>query len=124
MSRQHAETDVPELIGTVCAKILAVPGASPEAIVLLYLLANGRWYRFFIDEQVLFFAECFGPDPRGDLSENESYVDLASAHGVVGSEIKLFSMRKGMLTMIFSNGRSMRVKEDSDGSTRLFLGGE
>jgi hypothetical protein len=120
ISRQHAETEVTELVSAVCQQLLAVPGTAPDVIVALYLLADGTWYRFFLDAQLLFLDESPGPDPEEDLDTGQSYIDLSSMLGCAGSRIEEFVMTGGTLTMKFSGGASLVLREE-DGRTRVLV---
>lgn len=78
ITRQHASTDVAELVGVRCEKLFAIPGVAPDIVIAAYLLADGTWYRFFIDAGLLFLDECEGPDPEDDLAPGDDYVDIGA----------------------------------------------
>jgi hypothetical protein len=109
---QSAEVDVAELVGARCERLVAVPGAAVDLVLFLYLLADGVWYRFFLDSQHLFLAECSGPDEAEDLPPGDTtYVDLGEVLGCVGSVIEEFAMKDGTLTIRFSGGESLVLSE-------------
>jgi hypothetical protein len=108
---QDAEIDVDELVGARCERLLAVPGEAVDLVLFLYILAGGAWYRFFLDSQHLFLAECEGPDETEDLAPGEAYVDLGDVLGCVGSTIEEFAMKDGTLTIRFSGGESLVLSE-------------
>jgi hypothetical protein len=118
ISRQDWETDLTELHGAVCDRLLAVPGKAPDFVIVLYLLADGVWYRFFLDAHLLFLDEGLGPDPEDDLGEAESYLDLSSRLPCSGGRIEEFAMRDGTLSVRFSTGASLILREE-DGGTRV-----
>src|SRR5690242_369025 len=99
---RDAEIDVDELVGARCERLLAVPGEAVDLVLFLYVLADGVWYRFFLDAQHLFLAECAGPDETEDLGPGDRYVDLGEVLGCVGSTIEEFGMKDGTLTIRFS----------------------
>ena len=111
IKRQDADTDVHELVGARCERLLAVPGAAVDLVLFLYILADGAWYRFFLDSELLFLDSCAGPDREDDLSPGEEYVDLGEVLDCVGAVIDEFTMRKGTLTIRFSGGESLVLSE-------------
>jgi hypothetical protein len=108
---QDAEVEVDELVGKRCELFLGVPGEAIDLVLFLYMLADGVWYRFFIDAELLVLEPCAGPDPDDDLGPGETYVDLGEVLGCVGAGIEEFSMRKGTLTVRFSGGESLVLSE-------------
>jgi len=108
---QGAEVDVEELIGARCERFIAVPGAAIDLVLCLYMLADGVWYRFFLDAQHLFLDECQGPDAEDDLAPGETYVDLGEVLGCAGTLIEEFTMQNGTLTIRFSGGESLVLSE-------------
>ncbi len=108
---QDTKVDVEELVGTRCERLIAVPGAAVDLVLFLYIRASGVWYRFFLDSQHLFLAECDGPDPREDLGPGDAYVDLGDVLDCVGAAIEEFTMQDGTLTIRFSGGESLVLSE-------------
>jgi len=111
LTRRGSETEVAELVGARCESLLAVPGAALDLVLFLYIRADGAWYRFFLDAELLFLDECAGPDHDDDLPPDEEYVDLGEVLGCVGATIEEFAMRKGQLTIRFSGGESLVLSE-------------
>ena len=108
---QDAEVDVDELVGARCERLIAVPGAAVDLVLFLYILADGAWYRFFLDSKHLFLDECEGPDPAEDLAPGDTYVDLGEVLGCAGAVIEEFAMQGGTLTIRFSGGESLVLSE-------------
>ena len=100
-----------ELVGARCEGLIAVPGAALDLVLFLYILADGAWYRFFLDAELLYLDECGGPDRDDDLPPGEEYVDLGDVLGCVGTTIEEFGMRRGQLTIRFSGGESLVLSE-------------
>ena len=122
ISRQHAETRIVELSGWQCEHLLALPSEYADVITVLYLKADGLWFRFFIDAGVLFFDECDGPDPEDDLSPGEQYCNVGDKCGCSGDVIELIDMRNKTLRIAFASGRMITLSEQEDGETRLNCG--
>ena len=118
LSRQHSETRVPELVSARCERLIAAPGTRPGTVGLLYLLADGVWYRMFVDAGLFFLDECAGPDSKDDLCEGESYVDLSSELACAGETIRELAMKNGVLTIRFSH-TSVAFREDEEGAMRI-----
>jgi hypothetical protein len=108
---RDAEIDVDELVGARCERLIAVPGEAVDLVLFLYILAEGVWYRFFLDSQHLFLTECSGPEETEDLAPGDTYVDLGEVLGCVGSTIEEFAMKDATLTIRFSGGESLVLSE-------------
>lgn len=116
-SRQHAETEVEELCGRTCERLIAAPGGSEDTVAIFYLRADGAWFRGFLDEGVLFLAG-FAPDPEDDLEGDAEYLDLGAALGVQGVRVRRFVMRDGVLRVEFDAGQPLVLHDGGDEETR------
>lgn len=116
-SRQHAETEVEELCGRTCERLIAVPGGSEDAVAIFYLRADGAWFRGFLDEGVFFLAG-FASDPEDDLEGDAEYLDLGAALGVQGVRVRSFVMRDGVLRIEFEAGQPLVLHDGGDEQTR------
>lgn len=116
VSRQHASTEVTELVGVVCEQLLAIPGSAPDVFVAAYLRASGIWYRFFLDAGLLFLDESAGPDPEDDLEPDANYVDLGAKLACQGDTIREMRMHDSTLSLRFSSGVSLLLRDFEEGS--------
>lgn len=116
-SRQHASTEVEELCGRTCERLLGVTGGSEGRLLFFYLRADGVWFRGFLDVGV-FFLSAGAPDPEDDLEAGEGYLDLAAALGVQGARVRSFAMRDGVLRIEFDTGEPLVLRGGGDDETR------
>lgn len=123
LSRQHANTDIAELVGLVCERLIAIPGSSPDVVLAVYLRADGKWYRFFLDVGVLFFDESSGPDAEDDLEAGAEYVDLGHRMQCEGQAISEMRMDAGTLALRFRSGVSLLFTEFQEGARVAFGSG-
>jgi len=121
-SRQHNDTEVTELEGQQCQKLLAVPSAEEGVLTVLYLRAGGHWYRFYLDECVLFLDLCGEPDKEEDLEKGQAYVDVARQLDVVDQSIESMVMCECTLRLTFASGSPLVLRERQDGQTEWVRG--
>jgi len=79
--RQHAESELHEIVGNVCSKLIAVPSEEENVIYSLYMSVGNIWLRIFIQAGLLFVDECSGPDPRS-ASMQDGVFRVCLSHGI------------------------------------------
>ena len=116
--RQHDETELSEIYGMECKKILAIPGELRDVVHALYMYVGSIWLRLFVDLESLFVDECDGPDPEDDLNENEEYVDYGYCLENIDSNIDSATMKNGQFTIIL-RGKVIITLTETDGGTLI-----
>lgn len=111
ITRQHSETDIPELVGYPLEKIIALKGEAKNSAALFYLFIKGMWFKVFLDNAVLFFDDCDGPDHEDDLEEGEEYLDIANYHHLDGEIVSAASMKNGVFCIGFKSGTELVFEE-------------
>lgn len=106
LSIQQESSDVEELRGGTCERLLAVAGDREGTLLLFYLRVEGTWFRGFLDEGVFFLAVAH-PDPVDDLEAGEEYLDLGELLGVKGARVRSLVMDAGVLRAEFEVGEPM-----------------
>lgn len=114
ISRQHSETEIPEIVGKTCDSILAVGGSIIGNILIFYVSLGGMWLRIFLDAGALFVDVCEGPDPEDDLDDGEKYLDLITIYGLKKEEISVASMKDGVFRLGFKSGVEMHFKQKGE----------
>lgn len=118
LTRQHTETEIPELVGHSMDGLLAVQDGDQKFGLLFYVLVGGLWLRIFLDEGVLFLDACDGPDREENLDDEQAYWDLCEMYGVKGEKISEASMKHGVFRLNFESGAGF-VFEGIGNDTRL-----
>jgi len=87
---------------------------------VFYLEAEGTWYRFFIDSDVLFWVTT-EPDPEDDLADDEDYIDILAIAGKSEClKIRRIEMSDGSLSLSFDQDFHIHVYHDPiDGTMKL-----
>ena len=116
--RQHDETEVSEIYGMNCKKILAIPSELKDVGHAFYFYIESIWLRVFINAELLFVDECDGPDPEDDLDGDEQYIDYSSELTNTNANIKSARMKDDMFTIIFSEGLVITLS-GTDGGTLI-----
>lgn len=119
--RQHAETELPEIVGRVCSEVVAVPSEEENVVYSLYMRVEEIWLRIFIQAGLLFVDECRGPDPEDDLSEDEEYLDLGDGRLTGKTMVKSAEMRDGVFTVCLSCDTSFNLSEVTNGTKIQFI---
>lgn len=114
--RQHGQTELHEIIGKVCKKVLAIPSEEKGIILALYLMVDEIWLRVFIQAELLFVDQCDGPDPEDDLADGEEYLDIGLDIGCEESEISSAVMMDGVFKINFSNQTVIVLSEAPNGT--------
>jgi hypothetical protein len=74
-----------------------------DGFSLFFIFVSGVMYKFFIDEGVLFWDES-QIDPKEDLCDGESYIDLMSSFDIpTSNDIKKIKMSNGKLRLHFTD---------------------
>lgn len=110
VSRQHGETQVPEVYGIPCSVFHAVYGSKDHDFGPLYLKLDDTWHRFYLDAGLLFWREGEEPDPDDDLLDDDEYLDWGQQLGVVGIALSEVTMKDSVLRMRFDNGAEIVLK--------------
>lgn len=118
ITRQHEETDIYEIVGKVCEKLISVPEEGEDTVILLYILIDHIWLRIFLDDGLIFVDESAGPDPDDDLDEGETYVNLHEKYDCVGKIITMANMKGGVFSLGFSSGLTIKLEQIA-GQTNL-----
>jgi hypothetical protein len=116
--RQHAETDIQELAGSVCHGALGVGTSVDEGVTALFLNTDGTWHRIYIDAGVLFW-EPGEPDPSVELAENEEFLDLLKPLGATSLKIEYVRMQSGELRVTFMGQHRLVLAEEESGLLRV-----
>ena len=115
--RQHSETEVNELYGQTCSKIIAVANKDEKTNVsLIYLQVERIWHRLYLDAGLLFWDEGISPDAEEDLLDDEDYVDLGIEFSFKNKKFSLIEMKDRVLTIRFDNGAKLQMTEKEDES--------
>ena len=112
--RQHAETEITELLGRTCEQLVVVP--ADDEFLVFYARVDGSWHRFFIEAGLLFWREGGRPDSEEDLDGEESYTDLSAELNLTGASFTALSFRDGFLELGFSNGARIVCTEGRRGA--------
>lgn len=113
VTRQDAETEIPELVGTMCHGILGVGTSAEDGITALFLKAGDTWYRIFIDAGVLFW-DPGEPDPEAELMEGEEFLDLLAPIGASALRIEHIHMHHGELHVEFTGSHCLVLAEQEE----------
>lgn len=111
VSRQHDETQVPEVYGIPCSIFHAVYGSKSHYLGPMYLKLHDTWHRFYLDAGLLFWKEGEEPDPDDDLLDDDKYLDWGQQLGVVGNALSEVSMKDSTLILRFDNGAEVVLKQ-------------
>jgi len=95
INRQHHTTEMPELAGKECEELIGVGKSIENGISLFFIKLSGDYYRFFIDEGVLFWNKA----TKEDLDEEYEYLDLLLYYKTKLGKIKNISMKNRTLTI-------------------------
>jgi len=95
INRQHHTTQIPQLVGKECEELIGIGNSIQEGIYLFFIKLSGDYYRFFIDEGVLFWDEA----TKEDLDEEDGYLDLLLYYKTKLGKIKNISMKNSSLTI-------------------------
>lgn len=114
--RQHDETELSEIYGMDCKKIMAVPSGQKDIVHCLYLYVGSIWLRIFINAELLFVDECEGPDPEDDLDEDEEYIDYWGSLEKRNNIIESACMKAGVFTIVFRGGAILMLSETEGGT--------
>jgi len=114
ITRQHNETEFPELAGKYCERILGVGTDITDEFSIFFIVISGIMYKFFIDEGVLFWDKCL-QDPEEDLDEGERYVDILPSFRLNSANVVKIEMKNKKLLVQLDKGTILF--EDNDGST-------
>ncbi len=114
--RQHCETEIPELVGSVCEGFHGIGKGLSNGMLYFFISLSGISYRFFIDEGILFWEP-------GELLSNtdldgEECQDITSQFNLNGSQISLIKMQDGVLEIQFDGGKTLKLTEN-DGLTYI-----
>jgi hypothetical protein len=112
--RQHAETELTELLGHTCEQLVVVP--ADDELLVFYARIDGAWHRFFLEAGLLFWREGGRPDSEEDLDGEESYTDLSAELNLTGASFSTLAFRDGFLEMGFSNGARIVCTEGRRGA--------
>ena len=110
VTRQHDETQVPEVCGIPSTTFQVVYCTSEHDVGPMYLKLNDTWHRFFLDAGVLFWEEGTAPDADDDLLDNDEYEDWGQKLGVVGVPLSEVVMKDSVLRLLFANGAEVVLK--------------
>lgn len=114
ITRQDAETEIPELAGTPCQGVLGAGTSVENGITALFLKAGDAWYRIYIDVGVLFWNPG-EPDPEAELMEGEEFLDLLEPIGASALRIEHVRMHSGELRVQFVGPHSLVLAEQEEG---------
>lgn len=114
ITRQDAETEIPELAGTLCQGVLGVGTSIEEGITALFLKAEDAWYRIYIDVGVLFWNPG-EPDPEAELAGDERFLDLLEPIEASSLRIERVRMHAGELHVQFAGQHALILAEHEDG---------
>lgn len=114
ISRQHEQTEIYEIHGAECKRMLAVPGANDGEIIFVHMLVGETWLRFFLDAGVLFVEEGVGPVPDEDLADGEDYIDLTAKYDCEGSKIEKASKHEDVFELALSADLIFTFKQVGD----------
>ena len=114
LTRQHAETELPELYGQPCQKLQVIRSKdAPCRVSIFYLRASDVWHRFYLDAGLLFWSEGSPPTHDDDLLDGEERVEMGDAWGLTGYDIEHVSFGGEGLLFRCSNGRGFRAVADT-----------
>jgi len=117
---QHEAAKLHELSGATCSMFCAIENAETGFVGPLYLKADNRWHRFYLDAGLLFWEEGPEPDPVEDLLEGERYVDLGVVLGVTGQRLADVEMSNSQLRIEFREGARLLLEHGPrDQGTRV-----
>ena len=117
ITRQHSETEVRELYGKNCEKIIAVVDLDrPTVVYLIYLEVNEIWHRFYLDAGLLFWDEGTSPNKEEDILDDEDYLDLGTQFKFVGKTFSLIKMEERELVIYFDDNTGLQITEKEDES--------
>jgi hypothetical protein len=125
--RQDSETEIPELAGATCERLLGVQSKlDNDRIVpcLFWLKIKGaRWHRFFIDAWILQWRE-YDEIDTGDLTYDSEFpvLDIAVQHALVGCVIAKIQMTQtpedtefdSRLAISFAGGKTLTLQYAAD----------
>jgi hypothetical protein len=114
LTRQHAETEMTELLGRTCEQLVVVP--AEDEYLVFYMRVDGVWHRFFLEAGLLFWREGGRPDSEEDLDSEESYTDLSAELNLTGAAFNTLAFRDGFLELSFSNGARIVCAEGKRGA--------
>lgn len=116
VTRQSRETTIEEFIGKECDAIVGVArSTTPESPMFAFTRVDGAWYRFFIDEGVLFLESSSPPRESGDLTEDDVLIDLLPSGDP--QRLTRVDFRDGTLEMATDRGLYLRLAEDAETSS-------
>lgn len=117
IARQHSETEVQELYGRICNKIIAVADINkPTIIYIIFFKVDKTWHRFYLDAGLLFWDEGIGPNQEEDILDNEDYLDLSIRFGFMDKKIALIKMQERKLVIRFDDKTGFQITEKEDES--------
>lgn len=112
VTRQHDETEVPEVYGIPCSVFQACYKAKePVDVGRVYLKLDQTWHCFYLESGQLHWQEGQEPQPDVDLAAGEDYVDWGSQLGVIGVALTEVSMASAELTMRFQNDAEVALRD-------------
>ena len=112
--RQDSETEVVEIIGKNCKRILATTCPNIRKILVFYMYIESLWLRVFLDSNVLFIDVCNGPDPDDDLEEGAEYLDISKQYELTNQKITIASMKDGKFRLGFESGIELLFQQIND----------
>jgi hypothetical protein len=113
ITRQHEETEIPELTGATCHAALAAGMSIEEGVTALFLRVGDVWYRIYIDVGVLFWQPG-EPDPDVELAEDEQFIDLFKRIGASSMVVERIHMHSGELKLEFADSHSIVLTEQQE----------
>lgn len=122
--RQHAETEISEIIGDTVECLLAVKGNTDDDVISLYILVRGIWLRVFLDAGLLFLDISDSPDAEDDLDEGASYWDLSETYGIKAEEISAANMKHGVFRLAFKSGAEFAFEQIGEETKLRFIPGK
>lgn len=112
VTRQHDETEVPEVYGIPCQVFHACYKAKdPVDVGWIYLKLDQTWHGFYLDGGRLHWQEGQEPRPDVDLADGEDYVDWGTQLGVIGVPLTEVSIASAELTLRFQNGAEVVLRD-------------
>jgi hypothetical protein len=114
LTRQDADTDMSELLGSTLEQLVVVPAEGE--ILVFYARVDGAWHRFYLEAGLLFWREGSRPDSEEDLDGEESYSDISAELNLTGASFTALGFHDGFLELAFSNGARLVCSEGKRGA--------
>ncbi len=110
--RQTYETSINEIEGETCNQLIGVGTDIFGSMDVFYINVSGTFFRFFIDEEVLFW-EKGTPDEGEDLFSGQKYIEISSILNFENKIIKGAYKKGNDFSILFADSLPVILRYDN-----------